>query len=433
MPGYTLLSGKLLAMPWVTLSPGSLAHEFVHNWWGNSVYVDYSKGNWCEALTTFSSNFYFHVVKEKKDAEIDWRKKSLMSLDALEPTKNYPVMDFKYQSDMFDAVLGYQKGGFIFYEIMKIIGKDAFFTALKNLSKDFRGKRAYWSDLTDEFVKAAPFNVNKTYDLTEIIDKWLKSKELPEIRLITANQVGNELQVQLTKTTDLTVTIPIKLIYSDGSEIKYFTLKDNKPTLKIPCSKHVQKIEIDPEYEVLRKIYNWEKPYSYGRTLSSNPLVVLPPDTSRNYQVAKDFYDELVKSDYKFKSKKANELTQNDISSNSLLLLGSINDYPLIMELSKKLPEKISLDEQGYKYSNKSSTANEAFIMYSADHPNNSSLFASAIIFDGLKDTTPLKRLMHYQSYSLVLLSVNKPGRPLFDMEVFPNTISKFELQRILN
>lgn len=432
MPGYTLLSGKLLAMPWVTLSPGSLAHEFVHNWWGNSVYVDYSGGNWCEALTTFSTNYYFNVVKKKKESEIDWRKKALMSLDALEPSKNYPVADFKYQEDMFDAVIGYQKGAFIFNEILKLIGKDAFFGALKNFAINYRGKRAYWNDLIDEFTRASSSELVKKYDISEIIEKWLKSTELPELKLISAQNEKDEIVVQLSKTTDLPITIPIKFSKGDKIDIHRITLTENKSTLRFKNSIEADRIEVDSEYESLRKLYSWEKPFSFGRTLSSNPLVVLPNDTSRNYAVAKEFYNELVRSDYKFKSINIGDLNQNIISENSLILLGGVEDYPLIKKYTENLPKGIEFDGISCKYSDKSIAGSEVFLMLNSDHPVKSDLFTSVIVFDNLKDITPLKRLMHYQSYSLVLLSVTKPGRPLFDMELFPKTSTKFELQRSL-
>lgn len=142
MPGYTLLSNKLMALPWIVLAPGSLAHEFVHNWWGNSVYVDYELGNWCEALTTFCSNYYYNVLTKKDDKALDWRKKALLSLESLPDKSNYPVMKFKYQTNNDDAAVGYQKGAFIFYEIYKLIGDERFFNALKNFSKKYKGKRA---------------------------------------------------------------------------------------------------------------------------------------------------------------------------------------------------------------------------------------------------------------------------------------------------
>ncbi len=45
MPSYTLLGPQIIRFPFILTS--SYPHEILHNWWGNSVYVDYLTGNWC--------------------------------------------------------------------------------------------------------------------------------------------------------------------------------------------------------------------------------------------------------------------------------------------------------------------------------------------------------------------------------------------------
>ncbi|NNG26644.1 MAG: peptidase M28, partial [Ignavibacteriaceae bacterium] len=43
MPSFTLLGEKIIRFPFILHS--SYPHELLHNWWGNSVYVDFEKGN----------------------------------------------------------------------------------------------------------------------------------------------------------------------------------------------------------------------------------------------------------------------------------------------------------------------------------------------------------------------------------------------------
>ncbi|NOR86346.1 MAG: peptidase M28, partial [Bacteroidales bacterium] len=49
MPSFTLLGEKVIRFPFILHS--SYPHELLHNWWGNSVYVDFETGNWCEGIT----------------------------------------------------------------------------------------------------------------------------------------------------------------------------------------------------------------------------------------------------------------------------------------------------------------------------------------------------------------------------------------------
>ena len=43
MPGFTLLGPRVIRFPWILTS--SYPHELLHNWWGNSVYVNFKNGN----------------------------------------------------------------------------------------------------------------------------------------------------------------------------------------------------------------------------------------------------------------------------------------------------------------------------------------------------------------------------------------------------
>lgn len=431
MPGYTLLSGKLLNMPWVLLSPGSLAHEFVHNWWGNSVYIDYEKGNWCEALTTFSANYYYNVLTENENSAIDWRKKALLSINNLPNEKNYPVIDFKYQKDMYDAVIGYDKGSFIFYEIYKLIGKDNFFNSLKNFATVYRGKRAYWQDILKQFSKNTP-TINDKYALKDIISKWLNSTEIPTINLLDTQQDGDNLILKIHKSNDFILALPIVFIGDNISEKQYFIIADENTTINFKPNFKVKKIEIDPNYEVLRHLNNWEKPYNFNRTLASEPIIVLPEKNSPEYNIATQLVQDMKESGWDFPVKFASELSNSEIKDNSLIILGNITDNIILKNTIKNLPDEIKIDEQNLILNNKAIPATDIIMLSNIDHPNNPEKLCTIIYFNGIKDIAPLKRLFHYQSYSLVVLGINTPGKPLFDLEIFPNTSDKSQLQRVL-
>lgn len=51
MPSFTLLGPRVIRLPFILHS--SYPHEILHNWWGNSVYVDEKSGNWAEGLTSY--------------------------------------------------------------------------------------------------------------------------------------------------------------------------------------------------------------------------------------------------------------------------------------------------------------------------------------------------------------------------------------------
>ena len=431
MPGYTLLSNKLLAMPWVTLSPGSLAHEFVHNWWGNGVFTDYDRGNWCEALTSFSANYYYNILVNKNADAIDWRKKSLISIDALPPERNYPVGDFKFQSDTYDATIGYQKGGFIFYEIYKILGKDSFFNALKTFATKNKGKRAFWTTLTSQFdEQAKKDSINQP--VRKIINQWLNSKDIPTLKLVSNKMEGDSIVVVISQTGKFIISVPILFTGTDKSTKEYFMIQDSLTTIKYLPKFKVNTIQIDPEYEVLRKLYNWEKPYSFNRTLNDKPIVVLPNIQSEfgdiDFPASQGFVGQLKESGYNFESVDEKGLSEEQMNTNSLILLGNFHDNKFIKDAIEK-SGVVKMNGNNFVFEGKTIETKDNIALMNIKHPYNPTKLCTIIYFENQENPDALKRIFHYLSYSLIVLSNSKPGKPIHQMEIFPKGFQQNEMK----
>ena len=72
MPSYTLLGPQVIRFPFILTS--SYPHEILHNWWGNSVFVDYASGNWCEGLTAYMAD---HLIQEQRGQGEEYRRDTL--------------------------------------------------------------------------------------------------------------------------------------------------------------------------------------------------------------------------------------------------------------------------------------------------------------------------------------------------------------------
>ena len=62
----------MLRFPFILTS--SYPHEILHNWWGNSVFVDYATGNWCEGLTAYLAD---HLIQEQRGTGATYRRNTL--------------------------------------------------------------------------------------------------------------------------------------------------------------------------------------------------------------------------------------------------------------------------------------------------------------------------------------------------------------------
>ena len=61
-PNLTYVDRRIVPLPF--MRGRSLAHEVLHNWWGNGVHIDYETGNWAEGLTTYMAD---HALAEERD------------------------------------------------------------------------------------------------------------------------------------------------------------------------------------------------------------------------------------------------------------------------------------------------------------------------------------------------------------------------------
>ncbi|MFH1051919.1 MAG: ChaN family lipoprotein [bacterium] len=418
MPGYTLLSGKLLDMPWVVLSPGSLAHEFVHNWWGNSVYVNNKSGNWCEALTTFCSNYYYNVLVGKEPEALDWRKKALIAIENLPKVSNYPLEDFKYQANTDDAVIGYSKGGFLFYELYKAMGEEHFWNAIKTFNEKYSGKRASWLSLSMTFNGYAKKNQLEA-PISKIFNQWLKNKEVPSIYLDSVEYDNGKITFSIMQTSNMYMVVPVKI--TTGKEViwKNCTVDSESNSFNFEVD-DIKRIEIDPEYQVLRRLNLWEIPYTFSQALNDNPLVIYPSGKSEQYKVGEEFVKMLNESGYKAEGKSFDDVTLSDWKERSIIVLGEEISNPFFQEFKGKYPEGINLNKNSLTVDGKDFKIDENLLMMNISHPKDDSKFATLIGFTALENAEQFRRLFHYMSYSMVMINKAKMGRPVVSKELFP-------------
>lgn len=180
-PGFTLLGPRVVPMGERALAPGYLDHEMIHNWWGNGVYIDPNRGNWCEALTSYCANYYRRVLDDGESAGRDYRRGILMKLAGdPENLDNAPVDRFGVDSDV-NRFVGYDKGSFIFMMLeaptpdsrTRTMNRERVFAALRAFSTVYLGKRATWDDLRRTIE--IEFGTSKK----SFFDTWVHQRTIP--------------------------------------------------------------------------------------------------------------------------------------------------------------------------------------------------------------------------------------------------------------
>ncbi|HVP07249.1 MAG TPA: M1 family aminopeptidase, partial [Candidatus Acidoferrum sp.] len=255
MPAWTLLGQTVLRLPFIVAT--SLGHEVLHNWWGNSVYVDYSRGNWCEAATTYGADYHYKEM-ESPAAARDYRKDILKQyVTYVSKDKDFPIRDFKSRTSTNTRVIGYNKAMMVYHMIEQEIGTQAFFDSWKSIYRLYRGQKISW----EEWIKT--FEKTSGKDLSWVIPQWIDRVGAPVLALGPVKIDSNattasktlHIAIQDQATRPYHLRIPIRVegtnltidttILMDGAEVSV--------SMTVPSA--AQTLAIDPDYHIFRRLY----------------------------------------------------------------------------------------------------------------------------------------------------------------------------------
>jgi aminopeptidase N len=264
-PAWTLLGQQVLRLPFIKAT--SLGHEVLHNWWGNSVYVDYERGNWCEGLTVYGADYRYKLM-ESPAAARDYRKDILKEYASyVDQGNDFPIREFKSRTSAETRTIGYNKAMMVFHMIEKEIGTEPFFGAWRLIYERFKAKQVAWEDWV------AAFEETSGKDLSWVIPEWIDRAGAPVISLDSANLSNQHslpsepVSMNISKKGDASyhLRVPIRFYYTDPRSSTYSPEPSTFDTVVILEGKsgHYEfevpgwagSVEIDPEYHLFRKLY----------------------------------------------------------------------------------------------------------------------------------------------------------------------------------
>ena len=195
-PGFTVLGPRVVGMAPRSLKPGYLDHEMLHAWWGNGVYVDLSGGNWCEALTTYCTNYGRRALEDGPDAARTYRR-GLLNKVSLDPSlDDGPLSEFgsaDQDGGGPDRFVGYDKGAFVFMMLEDVLNEgtlpgshadSAIWPMLRRLARAHMGQRIGWHDIQRAAERAIASRPEGWLD--PFFETWVYSHTVP----MTAADMG---------------------------------------------------------------------------------------------------------------------------------------------------------------------------------------------------------------------------------------------------
>ncbi|UXR64008.1 M1 family peptidase [Bdellovibrio bacteriovorus] len=272
MPGFTLLGPTVLRLPFILNS--SLPHEVLHNWWGNSVYVDYEKGNWCEGLTTYMADYW---QQEKVGTERGYRLNTLINYAdfvAHQPEKDFPVRQFRGRHNSSSQAVGYGKTMMLFQMLEFRLGKETFIKALQDFYTQNLFKKASFQDIQKSFEKVTNQNLESFF--VQWLDRTGAPKlELSDVKLMKWFDGATTATYMLSQTQDVAydLNIPVVWTLESGAEIRQVArLSERSQIYSFTSPSRPVKISIDPDFRVFRHLYSEERPATLSSVLGSSEL-----------------------------------------------------------------------------------------------------------------------------------------------------------------
>jgi len=271
-PGLTYISAQILHMPF--MQTRSLAHEILHNWWANGVFLDYSEGNWAEGLTTYMADYALAEAEGPAKAE-EMRLGWLRDFAALPEERDHPLTAFRSKGHDADQVIGYNKVALVLHMLKQEIGDESFAAGLKAFWSTHRFKSAAWSDLQ------ASFEAESGRDLAGFFEPWLTTKGAPRLTLDKANvneaEGGFDVVIELSSDRpDYELLVPVQIETAAGVEQASLRVQDGAGSAVFKLEKKPLSVGIDQKHDLFRYLAADEAPpILRDVTLNQDALTVI--------------------------------------------------------------------------------------------------------------------------------------------------------------
>jgi len=273
MPSYTLLGPQVIRFPFILTS--SYPHEILHNWWGNSVYVDYATGNWCEGLTAYLAD---HLLKEVEGQGAVYRRDTLKKYrDFAAANADFPLREFRSRHSAATEAVGYGKTLMGFHMLRRQLGDARFRDALTSFYAQYRGQRAGFTDLRRVFEAAGGENLGRFFD------EWVNRTGAPDLAVenirTTASgaafTVSGTLRQRQPEAFDLAV--PVVISTADGVTSTSVRSAGRETAFRIDVPARPLGLAVDPEFDVFRMLDPRETAPSIGQLFGAAQVTAVVP------------------------------------------------------------------------------------------------------------------------------------------------------------
>ncbi len=370
-PGMTLFGPTVMHMGDNSFRHGYLDHELVHSWWGCGVEVDWRDGNWCEALTSYCTNYYGFKLDGDEAGARKKRRDESNFLSRIKDKHDKPLGTYGLK-DGVGRGIAYSKGSAVFDMLARQIGQETFWAACRDLTKNKLGKHANWDDLKSAFEEAGSMSLDTFYE------QWIRGSGAPRLRLkqLRYDPAAGQLLVQLEQGEPaFDLNVPLRIEYDNGTEDTTVTLTHPEAWVTIDVLRKPVAVSLDPDYQVFRKLEPEEIMPTTAATRSARHLTIVVPsgELAEGYETVADAYRKGRKKGSKrsVSTRVADaNLTHAVLAEGGVLVLGEAVRHPVVQELLAEADSAASWHDGGFSVGEQYFNGPEHAILMTVHHPD---------------------------------------------------------------
>ncbi|MCB1055633.1 MAG: hypothetical protein KDD11_09000 [Acidobacteria bacterium] len=274
MPSFTLLGPQVIRLPFILAS--SYPHEILHNWWGNSVFVDYDSGNWCEGLTAYLAD---HLIQEQGGRGAAYRRDALQRYRSyVSESRDFPLVEFRSRHSAATEAVGYGKTLMGFHMLRQLVGDDTFRAWLAAFYREERGRRASFGDVRRTLEEVSGRKLGRFFE------QWTERSGAPALALagvwVEKSPEGWTVHGTLRQTQPgdpYELEVPVVLETESGPLLRRLPLASHESTFELPSETLPLALHVDPSFDLFRVLDPLEVPPSIGQVFGDpRPLAILP-------------------------------------------------------------------------------------------------------------------------------------------------------------
>lgn len=410
MPSFTLLGSQIIRFPFILHS--SFPHEILHNWWGNSVYADYQKGNWAEGLTTYLAD---HLIKEQRHQGMAYRRDVLQKYtDFVNAGRDFALTEFRSRHSSSSEAVGYGKTMMFFHMLRTHMGDDAFKRSLHTFYRKFQFRKADFDDLQAVFSEVSGI------DLSQLFEQWVKRVGAPILQIqqvkATVQQDHYVLtarleQIQSQAPYQLKIPIAIHLQGSDQAVQKMLSMDARQLDFTVRLDKPPIHLDIDPEFDLFRRLDRSEIPPALSQGFGAEQVLMVLPSRADPALLAA--YKQLASQWQTALSGQVSIIDDSKLEAlpgdKTVWVLGWKNHYRTVFADAAQ-SHQVSMTSQQADFADKQFSSTAHAVILSARHPVNPSHGFFWLASNNKNAMAGLARkLPHYRKYSYLAFEGDEP------------------------